>query len=205
VRAQHLQLARLGVHRLDEGAQAAAIVARDCVRGPILGRHERKMQKVFPAQLRADQQARGRGVLHVAIERRDLDQLIERLLAFERDQRGHQLGDRGYRHDLLRLLGVQDRRVGFVHDQDRARAQVEPADRGACGVWAGGASGSRLGTGEIGGRSRNRGRRAARQLFIRLLRGFRSGRVSECQAQQSGNQQSFLPEGTHRRSIRLRS
>ena len=116
---------RLAVHRLDEGGQAARVVAAQRVGGAVLRRHQRQVQHLAAGQLGADVQARAAALLGVESSCGDRQHLVQRQLRLGDDQRRHQLGDRGDRQHRLRVLAEQHL-VGVLVDHQRdAGLQVE--------------------------------------------------------------------------------
>ena len=117
---------RLGVHRRDEGVQAARVVTAQRIRGPVLRGHQRQVQHLAARQPRADRQARTAALFGVDVVLRDRRAPRPSAGSACGDHhRRHQLGDRGDRQHGVGVLAEQHLVGVLVDDQGHAGLQVE--------------------------------------------------------------------------------
>ena len=128
----HVEHRGLGVHRVDEGFQAAGIALAERRGGAVLRGHEREQQQLAAREREAGAQARARALhLHRVVAAQG-DLLVEVEAAVEHHHRGHQLGDRGDRHHGFGVLAVDDFAGFGVLHQRRGGAESDLAD-----LWRG--------------------------------------------------------------------
>jgi hypothetical protein len=125
MRIVHAKFPGLGIHRLDEGVDAARIVAAQCGGGAVFRAHQGDVQQVAARHAGADGQAGTGELMLVDVGVGDGQHLVQVLLGLDHEQAGHQLGDRGDRQGDGGILFEQHFRAGLVqHIGDRG-TQVE--------------------------------------------------------------------------------
>ena len=117
VRIAHPDQLRLRVHRFHDGRHTARVRASEQLRGVVLRRHQRQVQRLPPGQAGARTQPR-LGPAVGTILAGNFQILIERQLGVQRHHRRHQLGDRRDRGDVVGVLLVQHL-VGVLIDHER--------------------------------------------------------------------------------------